>query len=395
MIRNKSFINFINAISIATVLLVTITGRTIPVSALAQQIETIEPIYETDIIALKDYVEQNLDNPQLDIFFLLGGALAVAQLGAQDAMLESPYPNEQSIKEWLINVGLQLYNSVIGLVPSGDYFTNIPIIGQPETAIKGIPRSVIKALVAQLMGDAVVARNYDSVDDYLNDNNRPTVPLNRDAQISINAIWQLQGGPYHWQFNTLPFTSNKVWQSSNIPATSNYWTLLSQLSEPHIRYNPSWSDDATYWSNGYLSSSYFQTYTNLFLNTSNGRYYFMDDSGNIFPSSYISFNEVYYSNGFGNLRSNSSRAAGNDSFPLYYPNADTYVESVRQIYNATFTVFTATFDVFIEDFIKHVYIGTNWINKQEIFNIQDLNISEDMDPYYKSTETMIVGGLTI
>lgn len=382
MIKNKTFINFIMVTLMVSFLTISV-GKVSPVYGMAAfPIGTVQPVYDTEIIALYDYVSENLEQPQLDIFFFLGGALAVAQLGAQNVLLESPYPNETSVKEWLVNCGIQLYNTLIGLVPSGDYYMGIPILGV-ESRINGIPRESVRALTAQLLGNAVVARNYPNLDTFLDDDDPVLMPFQRELQLSINAIWQLEGGPYHWQFDSRPFTSNKTWQQTTIPATSNYWTLLANLSLPRVKYNPNWTTDPNSWGNGYMSGSFFQTYTNMFLNTSNGRVYLMNDSGQFYPNRDVSFSEVYYTSGSGGSRNNSTQVYGNDSYPKSYPVADTFIESVQMIYNSQYFWFSS-FDVFIEDFIQHVYVGTNWLNKQEIFNLSDLNISDDMNDYYES-----------
>lgn len=372
--RNK----ILTRIIITTLLVAFLTisvGRVSPVFAMAAfPIGTVQPVYDTEIIALYDYVSENLDQPQLDIFFFLGGALAVSQLGAQDVLLESPYPNESSVKEWFINCGIQLYNSLIGLVPEGDYYMGIPISGI-ESRIHGIPREKIRALTAQLLGNAVVARNYPDLDNFLNDDDSVLMPFHSELQLSINAIWQLEGGPYHWQFDSSPFVSSKTYQTTNIPALSNYYTLVNQLAQPHIKVNY----NNIY--NALASSSFFNEYNNLFFNTSTNRVSFASDSGEILLNTGSYFpNIVFYRNGSGIMgESNFTLKNANYSSVVF----DTYVELVQYVID-TPNFMTSGLDLFLTDFIDHYYFGSNWLDKQEIFNISNLNISDVMNDYYES-----------
>lgn len=374
MIKNKTFINFIMVALMVSFLTISV-GKVSPIYGMAAfPLGSVQPVYDTEIIALYDYVSDNLEQPQLDIFFFLGGALAAAQLGAQGVLLESPYPNETSVKEWLINCGIQLYNSIIGLVPEGDYYMGIPIPGV-ESRIQGIPRDMIRALTAQLLGNAVVARNYPDLDTFISDDNPILMPFHRDLQLSINALWQLEGGPFHWQFNSSPFVSSKIYHTTNIPVLSNYYTLVNQLAQPHIKAN--YGSDY----NIVASSSFFTTYNNLFFNTSTNRVSFASDSGEILLSTGTYFVDIV-------LYRNGSGISGNSNFTLKNVNYstfsyDNYLDLVQYIID-TPNCMTSGLDIFLTDFIDHYYFGTNWLDKQEIFNISNLNINENMNNYYDS-----------
>lgn len=379
MIRNKSFINFICAISIATVLLVTVTGKTIPVFALAVG-SLADPVYDTEILAFKDYVESNLDAPQLDIMFFLIGGLAVGQMGAQDAMLITPYPNEENVKEWIINCGIQLYNSVIGLVPEGDYYMGIPSIGTGGQ--KGIPRQVIKALVAQMMGDAVVAINYPDLNTFLVENpDKILLPFNADLQIGVNAIFGLDGGLDEWQYTRNPFTSNQSWASItlNDVVSATYLNDLSLMTFPHVRYNQYQT-----WYNAYVSSEIFNTHNNLFIDYINSRIYFSDDYGNFADNTLRDGKRIYVT-----TSDNDQYVTFNNPYPYIYLGYvtyngglyDTFIELAQAFFNHAFANQQESY--LYEDFIKHVYVGTTWLDKTEIFNDSDLNISNTLLPYYQ------------
>lgn len=397
MIRNKSFINFICAISIATILLVTVTGKIIPASALAVG-PLVDPVYDTEIIAFKDYVEANLNAPQLDIMFFLIGGLAVAQMGAQDAMLISPYPNEENVKEWIINCGIQLYNSVIGLVPKGDYYMGIPSIGTGGQ--KGVPRQIIKALVAQMMGDAVVAANYPTLDDFLDNNpGKIFLPFNRDLQLGVNAVFGLNGGLYDWQINTSSFHSSVEWYHKTLTAVefADYNDRISYFPypSPEVRANayataPSETTNYAVF-NQKDFHSFFSTYTNILISPI-GTIRFYTDNGVMYNGSSEALYMIVYSNSYpyNSNFSVSSRADYNGFGNMnisYTPSSYTnFADVARDVYNFVLLP-SSNKRIFYEDFIKHVYVGADWNNKTEIFNQTDLNVSDVLNQYYDQLET--------
>lgn len=390
--RNKT----LTCIIIATLLCAFLTftvGKVTRVSALAVG-PLADPVYDTEIIAFKDYVEQNLDAPQLDIMFFLIGGLAVAQMGAQDAMLISPYPNEESVKEWIINCGIQLYNSVIGLVPEGDYYMGIPSIGTSGT--KGVPRQVIKGLVAQMMGDAIVAINYPDLDIFLEENpDQILLPFNADLQLGVNAVFGLHGGLYDWQFNRSPFTTSVVYKSKAMSApmqTSYFDYLNSQSYTPIVRFNV-YGDNGTYF-NGRIRGQLFSQYRNIFINTNNHYYYFYDNNGNVAPptESYSpTYPNVYvYYDEYVSSRPNINTGSKLTTYYLNPKNINNYAffsnfrDMVQSIYNGSY-IGNNNF-LFFEDFIEHVYIGSSWSDKVEIFNDTDLSVSDVMNQYYQQVE---------
>lgn len=358
-------------------------GRAIPVSALAVG-PLADPVYDTEIYALKDYVEYNLDSSQLDIMFFLIGGLAVAQMGAQDAMLISPYPNEENVKEWIINCGIQLYNSVIGLVPEGDYYMGIPSIGTSGT--KGVPRQVIKGLVAQMMGDAVVAINYPDLDTFLEENpNEILLPFNSDLQLGVNAVFGLNGGYYDWQFSRDQWTSHFTWNHVDLGNYTNSYNDIVQnhIDLPRFPGNGTINGLGTGQTNVLFSTKAFEDLglNYLYLNTANGNYYLADSS----LSRYTGNIQSYFA--YANLDRNNLTGV---SWQGYYFRTDQLNINLLN-YESLNTAVQAIFDssyfsgyyLPLSAVVKHVYAGTNTQTAVEIFNDTDLNLSDIQQVYYQ------------
>lgn len=380
--RHKTLTRIIIATLLCTFLTFTV-GKVTRVSALAVG-PLADPVYDTEIFAFKDYVEQNLDAQQLDIMFFLIGGLAVAQMGAQDAMLISPYPNEESVKEWIINCGIQLYNSVIGLVPEGDYYIGIPSIG--TSGVQGVPREVIKGLVAQMMGDAVVAINYPDLDTFLEDNpDQILLPFTPDLQLGLNAVFGLNGGVVNWQNNVSEFSSDLVWNttfmSSNTQAS--YFNFQTTLN-PVVRLNDTWY---TQYGSMITGNNIFSNYRNLFINTETQKIYLAKNDGTLYYSDrlssvlrgYVAFDVFYSGNANMDLQSNISYSAS------LYPDVKNLIKAFL---NNSFVpqAYYGQYQIFYEDFIVHYYAGTSWDNKVEIFNSTDLNLLEANNNYYNQLQ---------
>lgn len=372
-------------------------GKVSPVFAQAA-LPLAEPVYDTEIIALYDYVTQNVEAPQLDIFFFLTGALAVAQMGAQDAKLISPYDSEENVKQWLINCGIQLYNSVIGLVPEGDYYVGLPIAGQNGN-VQGVRRETIKALVAQMMGNAVVARNYPDIDTLLDDNsNQLYLPFNREIQLGVNAVFGLGGGLGQWQYNTdinSSFTWNTVTMNSS--ASDSYQAQISSLNY-HTPFNCSFLlVNNSFYGNPYngvidFDLSLFNTYHNIFVDVGSNAYYFYDDLGNNLTNRLSFPIKALFSNLYGNdvsLRTFNSGIAGG-TYSSQYSKEDV----IRFIYNGTLAqfylysvqngpVYISTPAILSTGVNFDFYYGVDWAHRISFEVSSDLNLDDnDMSPYY-------------
>ena len=393
MKRNNFFSRFI-VVTLTVALLLISGSRAIPVSALAVG-PLADPVYDTEIVAFKDYVEQNLDQPQLDIMFFLMGGLAVAQLGAQDAQLITPYPNEENVKEWLINCGIQLYNSVIGLVPSGDYYMGIPSIGSAGT--KGVPRQVIKALVAQMMGDAVVAINYQDLDEFLEENpNELYIPFNRDLQLGINAVFGLNGGAYDWQITQRSWSNgNFQWFDSGLSGTAldEYNSKVSSLAYPHYLASERYSNNL-YWYRGIVIHPSTDVKFDLFINTTNHTVSFHNAPSIITSESVYSYRGSSSYINYGGLRFITETYDPN-SFNSYQDIATYYLNFVPENYSINPKLvrgFTSGYGYpsaysnayFANyDFVNRVMVGPTWESATEIQNMSDLNYGIDNLEYYQ------------
>lgn len=367
---------------IITTLLVTFltlnVGRVTSVYALADPVIPAElaPVYDTQIIQLQDYIQNNVTPPQFEVFNILLGLYVASQGGFSEYKLQDPYGTQDGVLNWLKSCGIQLYNSLIGMGALGT---------DPITGIDYRP--YIKGAMDIAMGCAVKSTQYTDTNDFVSDVNvqdKYFIPMDFGIQGALNYIFSKEGGLYNWQFERSEFTSNLVYRSVFLPPTSSYWTLFNSLSLPRVRYNAGWSND---WYNGVVSGSFFQTYHNFFLNTTDGHYYFLDDNGNpiidnnpYFINYDISFRDVYYFQGDPSVRNNGTRFL----IKYEYVTRDTY-QDIVQYYCDHPESFTSNSDYifYVSDFIEHWYYGSSWNNKTEIFHDTNLNLDLNTLPYYQ------------
>lgn len=139
--------------------------------------------------------------------------------------------------------------------------------------------------------------------------------------------------------------------------------------------------------NGIISGDFFNNYTNLFLNTATGQFALVNSTGNV-PENYYVYCET--------LSTESSTVYHNvhnqcynrsHSWWVTYPSADTFVECVRIIYDrvSATSYSLSPFDayrIYLDDFVKHVYVGDSWANRNEIFNLINLNFDDTGTNYY-------------
>lgn len=366
--------NTLTRIIIATLLCAFLTlnvGKVTRIFALAdpQIIPELAPVFDTQIIAIEDYIENNVTPPQFEVFNILLGLYVAGQGGFSEYKLHDPYANSSDIIDWLKSCGIRLYNHLIGMGAIGP---------DPITGIDYRP--YIKGAVDIAMGCAVKATQYDDVNDFVSDVNvqdKYFIPMDFGIQGALNYIFSKNGGMYEWQFETSDFETNLTYNTIVLPPTDSYWTLLASYPEPRVRCNYRVYNN---WYNGILDIDYLKTYTNLFLNTTTSEYYFYSDSGEQMPIYFnLSGRWLYYQSG-----------AYSGSIPNWfefksfgtYPSLDTYPDIVQYLIDNP-QLYQSDLYIFINDFVKHYYYGPNWDNKTEIFHTTNLNLDPNTLPYYQ------------
>lgn len=387
----KTFLNRSIVVLLLLVVLLTSVSSAIKAYALAQPVEPISqlaPVFDTQIYQLTDYVQESLTEPQLGIFYLLLGAWVVAQGGTNDYKLEDPYTTSDGVRGWLKSTGIQLYNSMLDLVGGKIYDT---LTGTDMTPY-------LSMAIGYALGAAKTAKKYtDETDfvDHVNAEEHYFVPFDPLLQQSINAYFGRKGGLWNWQFDELPFLTDKTPYRYFTPTNlqeQNIQSSIDALNAKAVRGNPMSSSGY----NGYIVSSYFDTYNNLFINTSTNKFILVNDSGDYYGST-RSLNVRYFAN-----QNSTSVSTWIESH--VYPgmrsgttfnaqNYNTYVDLVRDIFNNSSIASSdfnnnAAYYLFYSDFVQHVYVGNNWATKQEIFNITDLNFAQSNEPqeYYPVPE---------
>lgn len=373
--RNKTLTRII----IATLLcaLLVYTGGATRAYALAepQIIPELAPVFDTQIIAIEDYIENNVTPPQFEVFNILLGLYVAGQGGFSEYKLHDPYANSSDVLDWLKSCGIRLYNHLVGMGAIGS---------DPITGIDYRP--YIKGAADIAMGCAVKATQYTDVNDFVSDVNvqeKYFIPMDFGIQSALNYIFSKDGGLYEWQFETSDFVSTKTYENVFLQPTSSYWTLLASFHDPIVRINDSRNNYVT---NYVGNSDFFDTYRNILLNTTDGNIYFYSDAGETFNvlRTTIDIRTLnHYTNDSTNLVRNINGLSVNVRYQ--YPDTyDNYTDIVQWIIDNNWFVRTDTYyDIFINDFVSHYYYGPNWDNKTEIFHNTDLNLDPNTLPYYQ------------
>lgn len=232
------------------------------------------------------------------------------------------------------------------------------------------------------------ASTYETVEEYEADT-APSVAsgsqkyfqISPELTVAFKNWYRVNGGVEDWQNQVKPFETTIEYDALPISSgvyLQQYENYISQYSKP-AKYNINYNR----YHNGVIDLTDAFVTTNLFINTTNREYYFCDNNGNRATSSTNTRTVSVYFNTNGSVYSVDQ---GGDSynFNVYtydYGNFSTYLELVRYIFNNTKKSLNSNQQIFLTDAIQHVYVGADWSSKQEIFNIDDLNIGSTPSEY--------------
>lgn len=184
-------------------------------------------------------------------------------------------------------------------------------------------------------------------------------------------------GLYDWQFQTKPFTTSVSWNQRTMSAVQRtQWnSYYNQFSIP-VRINSAYTNN----SDIVLDLSSVSEYCNLFFNTSYNTVKLYDSNGNDYYNINLRVPDLVF-----NSQNNIVLFSGEAWFMSVQKswnlgNYNTYVDGIKAFYNSAYYKIANNDSsygfVFLEDFVKHVYVGANWASRQEIFNIDDLNFDD-------------------
>lgn len=384
-LKSNSYRFVVVLLLLLTFLTTGMVGKVIPSYALAQEITPeIEPVYDTEVVSLQDYVDNVLTDAQVAVFNILLGSYVASQAGLNEYDLEYPYTDRSGIIGWLQNAGMKLYNDIISL-------------GQYDLVTGTDLRTYILRAASYAIGMAQKAHTYTDMNDFLDDVDNNThyfVPIDPVLQASINAYFGRKGGLWDWQFNALPFETNVTWKSIDMGGyVTSYNSYLSTFT------NPVKGNETNYTARYGLFNINFsidQKY-DLFINTSNSRAYLVDNNGNLASQIYVPY-LAYYKNG-GNTYLEYRESVLLTFYQVNFSSFtySNYVDLVNQLLNPNdyssdsrllayfyhnFGNFNGALYPFFGDIIDHVYAGLNWATKQEVFNLTDLNFAQNESPSY-------------
>lgn len=346
------------------------------VSALA--VPEIEPIINTTVEQLYNYVEYRLTPAQQDAFDLLLGSAMVGYAGLSQYHLRYIYGTDAPVKEWLINCGVDLYNTIVDL---GMISPN---------KIKDT-----QAILNLALSCAEKALTYTDVNDLVDDIENSTdfkIQIEPNVMYGINQVLAQKGGLYQWQFKSNILSPSNLSSSLTYKQTSmsantqvTYISYLDELQLPRVRFNTGGSNDY----NAVASADIFTVYHNLFANLHNNVLYLCDDLGNIAPVENI-IRQVYVHK----YGSNESAFSEGLFFYTQSVNINGY-NNIKEIYddlcNNVIKVISNSSPFWLSDFIQGMYYGDTWETKQPWTEDTDLNLAENDYEYVMApVETVLL-----
>ena len=240
------------------------------VPAAATQIQPqFNPIIGSSAYQVQNFVN-GLTPDQLQIFYLLSGTQAITYTGFGNQVVSEDLSTVDKVTNWLKEFGQSFYADLfLGSV--------------------GLSSDLAAPLYDALLGTAQYSsKQVDDFNTWFNSVNSSSdpflVPFDNDLVTSYNQFFALNNGLYQWQLSTFPFTCSReyisVYMSDNILNT--YWSELSDYPTPYVRGNVSNTNDST--SSGSFrmaDDTFFNTYTNIFVNTSTHQITLADNNGTL------------------------------------------------------------------------------------------------------------------
>lgn len=216
--------------------------------------------------------------------------------------------------------------------------------------------------------------------------------ISPELTVAFKNWYRANGGVEDWQTQVKPFTTD-------IPFNTTY----GSSAQGTLAYNYVDSFGLTV-SRGNLNSSGYFSYCylgfaqeyNLFLNISTGKAVIVNANGETVSSPrlshysciiapYGSNPSVYYDSVLSGINADYYFPQFFNALNLSFDTSIPYVETVRKIFNAEgyshSYIYSNGINVLLDSVVKHVYVGADWSSKQEIYNIDDLNIGSSPSEY--------------
>lgn len=301
-----------------------------------------------------------LNDDQKKIVHEIMGAYGSVFLGLAANPLQNPIDTVLKARSWLQEYGSTFLNTIF------------------DSTVQA-PRAM-----QDLVGSVTYkASTYSSYDDYVNDTNPEVssglekyMQFTPELTVAYKNWFAVNGSVYDWQMHSSPWPSSFTWNEVELgSAAIEYNSYIAQLPDYIVKANQ----------NDYYNTQVSIPHQyNLFFDTTNNYVYLANDSGGridtIGGRSYIYIwryaNVNYPARNLNDLYIACSRLS------ISAVSGVTYKDKTVNIFNNfTQIMHTGSFSFDPTDVINHVYVGADWTNKEELYNIDDLNIAASPSAY--------------
>lgn len=311
----------------------------------------------------------DLSDSQKEIADFLVGSQGYAFAGVSQSNLNSNFSSYSEMVDYVKNYGSKMWQQFNAHVDG--------IVSDTSNLV-----SSVKNDLSNFFGNAVTYAKSRSESfsawlgnvgiDY-NSSSSFRIQFGKD-QSQNNVDFFGEEGLYNWQFSVLGFLTIRDYVSVPLSGAllQSYNEFYSSCVLP-IRIN---RDNSSY-TNSIVDVGELSQYSNLFIDTTSNSYYLVNSSGLRYSGSVINLRAVSAVVNSSNTPTRIETFYNNSRFISssysYNPASYTsYVSLARSIFNNF--VYSGTY-YFISDFVSHVYVGSSWDTREELFNITDLNLS--------------------
>lgn len=250
--------------------------------------------------------------------------------------------------------------------------------------------------INDFVGSAIQkSSTYETYDDYASDTSPSAsasvhkyLMFNPELTVAYKNWFAVHGNIFDWQKQTTPFSTNFSWRTTSV---DNVQQLRYDEKLLTLPYSNNIQANSTYSSYYNVRVSLPWEHLNMFLNTTSALVYLCDDSGipinSFYGLNFIIIHDYDHAPYIYDYNDTSFNVFSR-SFSLY--DNTSYLTIARDCFNSFSTPEkTLCFGYYSGDFlyinpnsyVRKVYVGADWAHKDELFNIDDLNIGASPSAY--------------
>lgn len=298
----------------------------------------------------------------------------------------------------------------------GGYALQMPITGIQATRqfYQEYGSTFLNTFWAQIMGTSRAmtdfvgstiykASTYDTYEEYEADT-APSVTssehkyfqISPELTVAFKNWYRANGGVEQWQMQPVSISSigSFHWYhfTMNQTAQYQYEQYLGNIDLPHVQINYYRSNvHSTGFTTAMSGGEFFTNYCYLFINTQNGYIYLVNQNGSSAVNTSIP--TVYYESYYGRVYSENGTVQPRNGYPINgYADIPTALNAVFSdgllFYRGSSSDPYFTPVPNLQNFVKAIYYGATWADRQPYTMVEDLNIGNADSEYIQNIDNI-------